>query len=461
MIAPGSTDTGRRLRALILVLVVAKLLITAWNAYAYAQRPYDRGHHVLRAGSGGLLIDRTAYNGPFYYLPALPARAVAEAMALAPRVVDRVSLGALRWTNLVYLTLLYASWIYGIFPRVLPGAQAWAAASLVLLALPGFQKLAVMPHPDNMLASLTGVCLWLWLRLRERLRETRRSRSPLPLLAALAALCALLGLSRPFAVVPLLVVWALTLRELACAYGWASRRFLAQAAVVSLVMGLPSLAWQAARSLRSGSVTDVYPHGYLDEYRPHADAVRFLPYFTTFHLHSLLQRPNRTMTDLVESPTPYQNPLGNSFWTLAYSEIWADHWLYFSGGHRAEGKLGAKRVLLVAALPFSLLLAGRLLSGILALLRRAWRRAPGIAPPLGLAVLVLLGFALYLYWQTGDGLTAGKNSSIKFIYVAHLFAPAITLAFYGEPAPWSLRVLTPYALLIFALALPIAIWLPL
>ena len=56
----------------------------------------------------------------------------------------------------------------------------------------------------------------------------------------------------------------------------------------------------------------------------------FVAYFTTFHVDELLQSPNRKMaggtTKIFDN-----NPHANSFFTLFYSEVWADHWLYFSG----------------------------------------------------------------------------------------------------------------------------------
>jgi hypothetical protein len=201
----------------------------------------------------------------------------------------------------------------------------------------------------------------------------------------------------------------------------------------------------------------------------------YVEYFTSFHLKELLQTPNRRMAG--GSTNIYANiPHANSFFTLLYSEVWADHWLYFSGRMARETKLWPKRTLLAFALPtvpiFLMLSAGfiadlvRRAQRILASTRdQKWKERLALLlekfeldlVPLG---LVGLGALLYLYWQTGPALLPGKNSTVKFIYVASLVAPTIALLFRRRLKPLTFNLLSGYLLILFVVAVPVAIFWP-
>jgi hypothetical protein len=77
--------------------------------------------------------------------------------------------------------------------------------------------------------------------------------------------------------------------------------------------------------------------------------------------------------------------------------------------------------------------------------------------PLGIAGL---GVLLYLYWQTGPALLPGKNSTIKFVYVASLFGPTIALLFTRRLKVAAFNLLTCYFLILFVVALPVAMFWP-
>src|SRR5258708_39303237 len=112
-------------------------------------------------------MGRWAYTPPLYYWPALPSVSVGkyyddhyrpiidpnpnEESDRAISLLERV-----RAFNIPYLLAFYIAWIYYIFPHVLPGRRAWFLASLFLLTIPGYQKAAVMAHPDNLLMCLSA-----------------------------------------------------------------------------------------------------------------------------------------------------------------------------------------------------------------------------------------------------------------------------------------------------------------
>jgi hypothetical protein len=63
-------------------------------------------------------------------------------------------------------------------------------------------------------------------------------------------------------------------------------------------------------------------------------------------------------------------------------------------------------------------------------------------------------------WQTTGGLTPGKQSGIKFIYNAFWAPAACLLAVYPLRRPAALTGLTLYTLVIFGLAMPLALYWP-
>jgi hypothetical protein len=152
----------------------------------------------------------------------------------------------------------------------------------------------------------------------------------------------------------------------------------------------------------------------------------------------------------------WQNPLANSLPTLLYSETWGDHWLVFSGAHLKDGKIPEKRRLLAAALPATILLIGAGLAGAALVVLRA--REPGGEPRAWVLALVVAGAALFLWWQLGPALLPGKNSTVKLIYVAYLLPPALVFPFQLRIPRWPWRALLAYAVVLYVVALPVALW---
>ena len=494
-------------RFVVGVLFSLKILLLAWNAIVFDTRGYDHTHHADRALFGGLRVSKMAYNPPPYYLPALllprpadvpliernPETAGDDEEAVQAREERRVPttaserrhraalLALLRYTNVLYVGAFYWLWIYFSFPRLLPGPGAWFLASVLLLALPGYQKLGVMTHPDNLFAATSAACAAGWLGLRER--WTRRSAGVdtngvgFWHLAWLALAIGAAGLTRPFAIVPVLVfsgVLVVYVRRLeGPTIAWP--RMLLRAGALLTVIGALSLGWYVYRWSRSGEVTNAYKTAYMARFEKHKKDFDFVGYFTRFRLGDLLENPNRQMAKDKDRPIP-DNPRANTFFTLLYSEFWGDHWLHFSGPAKKETKLWPKRVVLTTALavPFVLLWA------LVQRSRDIWKNAratlgkvgarPFVSRALELGTvfereIVLLGLAgfgaaLFVYWQTGPALLPGKNSTIKFIYVATFVPPGIALLFGRRMQPLTFNVLAAYFLTLFIAAFPVAMFWP-
>lgn len=485
-------------RFLIGVLLCVKLAISVWNAVEFNGKVYDQGHHQDRALFGGLRAGKMAYNPPLYYLPALLVHRPAdvplverssksegdddEALASREAAKSPVSrserqhkaklIKLLRYTNLFWDSLIYLGWICFAFPRLLRGFRGWFLASLLLLALPGFQKLGAMVHPDNAFAALTtvGVCVWLWVR--DRFRAGKLSFKQLLVFAVAAGA---VGLTRPFSIVPVAVLATVLLVYLVRLDGSSWSRLLLRGAVLLTIVGVLSGSWYVYRWRYSGHVTNAYRDRYMETFEKRRPGFDFRSYFTSFHLAKLLEQPNRRLGG-GNTSIYANNPDANSFFTLLHSEIWGDHWLYFSGNQAREGKLWPKRTMLTVALGMPAVVAmlgggfvvdfiRRLRRGLAELkgqkpLTKLWGLIQKLETDLVLLGIAGLGCAIYLYWQTGPALLPGKNSTIKFVYIASLFGPALALFFRRRPSPRTFNLLAVYFLILFVVAVPVAMFWP-
>lgn len=386
-----------------------------------------------------------AYNPALYYMPALITRHWHDHIDAWQLLKD------LRYINVLYTAGFYVLWVFVLFPALTVPGNAFVA-SLMLLALPGFQKLAMMAHPDNLVPLTSAVALAIWIRGRKRLPRSW------PSLILAAAAIGLIGLSRPFAAgtVATLAAFAL-LDELP---GWRGRplRTLARGATLVGIVGVVSLSWYAYRYQATGHIGGAYSPRYIKMFEAHRKNFDFAHYFGTFYQSALLRTPNRFICTLDQTSPPHQNRYANSFWTLLYSDVWGDHLLHVSGPIKQEHKLRAKQIVLTLALPTGILL----LIGWARSAQATWRAGPRRVlqrrEALAIAIMFALGAGLYLYWATSSGLLPGKNSTIKFIYVAHLVPLAIALSVIVPLSREAQRVLSAYALVLFVAALPVAVF---
>lgn len=506
--------TPRTGRFLITTFLLVKVALLLWNAVAFDGKVYDQGHHQDRALFGGLRPGKMAYNPPLYYLPALliprpadvplverSAKSVGDdeegvqSREAAKTPADRSErshkkkqIKLLRYTNVFYGSLFYLAWIGFAFPRLLGSFRGWFLASLLLLAIPGYQKLGVMVHPDNLFACTTslGVCAWLFLRAKWR-RSTQPAGLAFRHLVGMAVATGLIGLTRPFSVVPVAVLTGVVLvylvrlergvhaRALLRTEGLRWQRLVVRGAALLAIIGVMSGSWYVYRWRHSGHVTNAYRDHYIAKFEGRRVNFDFVHYFTSVHLKELLETPNRKLGG--SSPSIYaNNPLANSFFTVLHSEVWGDQWLYFSGAGMREGKLWPKRVSLTVALAVPFIVGWLGLTFLwdwLTRLRRAVKDSRGLGlrarattlfqnfeQELVLLGIAGLGAALYMYWQTGPALLPGKNSTIKFIYIAGLFPPTLALLFRRRLRPLSFNLLSIYFFVLFIAAFPVAMYWP-
>lgn len=477
----GEASAGLRRRwptVLVLVLLAIKLGATVWVCAVFDGATYDEsGLHAPRARTGGLGLEGRIYNPPLYYLPAYPLAArqarelggwpEAEATHAAGkasredperRALDDQLLQRLRWTNLVHVAVFYFAWLGLILPRLIRDRWPRLIAALMLLALPGYQKLAAMVHPDAAMVSLTSATLAYFVVLRTRERPAKTWQ-----LLVLALLGGLAAFARPFGALTALfaVVAAAWLAWRGSAgpprsYGRIVGQSLGAALIAAALVG----AWPAYQVAKLGGLAPVYSSTYTERYAAAREDFDYAGYFTSFHGVDLIRRPNRWVRRFDEEHDRYHNRYGNSFWTLLYSETWGDHWLHVSGPVGEERRAVAKRVALAAALPTIPWLGFRMFTGLRGLVQRLRDEAEDRDLWLLLFGFFTLGCAAYLYWHLSDGLSPGKNSSVKFIYNAYLYPLALALCFSTPLLERGRKLALAYVLILFAATLPISIFIP-
>ncbi len=488
----------RRLGVLLVAALMLKLTVTFWNAFTYdIESQYDTPRHALRTGTCGMYTDVLYYNPPLYYMAGCPAMVIGiltrvdvQAQIIDPlwegkslseikddlktstdylSIVDSSGGQFLRLMNWAMLAGFYGIWMFILFPRVLgPGFLAFGA-SLFLLALPGYQKIGAMVNSDNLFVFLTTLSFLLYVGLLDKARITVRDMVIMGL--AIGAL----GLTRPFAIVPMALIgggmaWRMW-RSTAFSF-LPSRLFpvLSRYAVFALLVVAISSSWWIYRQAITGDAFKRYPDDYKEVIAPHVKAPyvdRFdhWRFYTTFHIRELLQVPNRRIdearTDTPDpSVEPWQQTLNHSFATLFFSDFWADHWLYFSGPekHGEDRNVFFKRALLSYALLITPIMLVMGAAGLWQIGASAVRS--GDLEEKGVFVLMsVLSIILYVYWQATEGMEPGKNTSVKFIYVAY-FMPFFAAAMFASPIRRFVpdRVTTAALLTLLALAIPVSLW---
>ncbi len=314
-----------------------------------------------------------------------------------------------------------------------------------------------MAHPDNLLMALSAITTAVWLRYH--LKQRTRFRHGI----ALALSTGLTALTRPFAIVPVVCFSLLNaVTQVRDAFADRSRalgiriaRAAGRLAVIGAIVATLAGTWWVLRYAETGTVFGAYVESYVEHFEPYKKGFDYRHYYTSFHFVGLLEKPNRDMSG---SNEPSNNLLGNTFPTILYSEIWGDHWLYFSGGStNSDPKMWWKRVLFVAALPLSVLFMAMLAVGLVRTTVAWVKRRFRFSTDMLIAAMACAGFGLFVYWQGHSGLLPGKNSTIKFIYFAYVAPFAIATAFGRRFRERTFHAMVAYTLLVFALSLPIAI----
>lgn len=489
-----------RARFLLGALFTIKLVVTFFNAVAYnAERQYDPGSHFPAISTCGFYTSVRSYNPPLYHwlscpvvvathIAWLPGRmaefrttpaarsdllAAAKAKAFAKfeaetlerdllPFVESGPVAAARTWNFVFLAAFYGLACFFLFPAFLSDWRACLFASIVLLALPGYQRLAATVNPENLLnfGALAGFVA-LYVVMKSSLSSCAR------LLAAFGVISAL-TLTRPLAIVPAAVYSAyIALKPIVRGHISAWRASLRTYALLFAAIAVVGSSWWMYRVAVLGpdQAFRAAPHWYLEKYATRAATFDYTGFYTKTYFNDLFQTPSR-LADASDPPCAqnYDTCSGknDSFFTLLFSETYGEHWLYYSGPPEHDKKVEFKRAALAFGAVFTPLL---LVMFLLGNWRAMTERIAGLLPDarmerLEWAVVALIGiggFVAYMTWQITAGLEPGKNSSVKFTYFA--FAVPFLLIFVGRGFPKVdvlAKPLVALSMIGYAVLLPIA-----
>ena len=442
----------------ITLLLVIQIGIMVWNAAIYpTQEQYDVERHLTAVASGGLRVGIRNFDPPLYYMATLPIIATGKLFDIEILQSLEFLIPLMKIYNILILSMFYLLWIYWILPHLLPEKIKQDIAATLLFALPGYEKLAVMIHADNLLTLLTTIFFGLWLYNKLSVQKWRG-------IIAYALLLALIMLTRPFAVVPagiFTIIFLKMIIQKARDQQLDFRQLTTRLSLFLAIVFIPIASWWGIRYLKTGQFINIADPNYYERYaarRKETDFDYYLTYGISFYFKELLQTPNRNYDAGHANVPDRKQSLNNSLWTVTYSDFWGDHWLYFSGPQYIEGKLWPKRILFVYALPITVALTlgfiwGAASEGIAAM-KNKWQ-----ITPLGAAsTLVIMGFGLWVFWQTFIALEPGKNSGIKFIYNAYYIPFAIPVALAKTKSLSVQKTIKIISFLLYFLSLPVSIY---
>lgn len=143
----------------------------------------------------------------------------------------------------------------------------------------------------------------------------------------------------------------------------------------------------------------------------------------------------------------------NSFWPRFYNDMWADHWLYFSGPRIVEQKENLKQAVLIFAIPFSIVyFLSPLLFAVKAIVQILKRRNLTYYHLAGL--IYTLGLSAYVFFTIFGLSELGKNSIVKFIYMlGYIYLPIICMARLAEINKRFILLSLIYIVILFILGL--------
>ncbi len=341
--------------------------------------------------------------------------------------------------------LIFAGlYFFLLFPKLgVSKKESYFSLALMFFLLPGQHLAQVMFRNDILLfmaMHLMFFC-WFYFEFPARLAGSRKY------VCIWALLLVLMANSTPMAffAVGLFFLWGifLLLKD-----SLRKGRGLVSALPVlffAFFLALACSSHYLLRYINTGEVLQSDRHEYMQAYHEKQKGFDRGPMFLNFEFDKLFHTPNR------RASFSYDN---NAFLPRFYGDIWADHWLYFSGQKGEDKKTQYKRFILLAALPFTLLYFAAAFffafRGVASLCRRQSLQFAEVAAVLFLSAFSLLLLFVYLEPEVG------KNSTIKFIYlVAFQWFPFFCICWLVEKSNFLARVLPGYLLCLFLVCLPL------
>ena len=412
-------EVSRRYVAVSLVIIGVAAGIMLVNTFAYPpERSYDytrqsaavRENEDLHEIEPQTLPYQYEYNPVFYYYVTGHLNHAFE-MIMGPEAsLDPYYLCRLMHLCLIGSLLLAYAFVFN--PRVFEDEMAGLVLLGGMAIIPNLYLAQVMVRPGHFVMLFAHLIFLLWFSYDLHERLGRDWWATLLWGGLLVGLAHTDPMAFPaFAVFFVWGGWILLRRR----WGGGNRGDLVRAVCLVLVLAAAGGQHYALRYATTGRLLGVGSHlEYYREYHQRQKDFSRVPMYTNMEFWKLLETPNRFAEFSGK----------NAFWPRVYGDMWADHWLYFSGREQVqESKPLAKKIALILALPFTLLYA---LAPLVSLARgpiKKWARPQKVG-----ALLWLLAFAVFMVvvYRMPE---PDKNSLVKFCYVlGYYWFPVVCLA---------------------------------
>lgn len=353
------------------------------------------------------LVDQLEYNPPLYYMTASKLNHLFERVSRsAGRAFKANPYFAYRAMHIGIFLCVTGFYTLLLAPRLFARRETRGAFALGLVLIPNTYLASVMMRADHLLLLFVQLLagFWFFFDFPSHLATSRWRQA--------VWACALIGManSRNFA----LPAFALFLGWGAFLWGRHARgrgrsERLACSVAILVVLALSGQHYVhrwATTGLTVAQRTDL---AYYRDYLLKQEGFDRRAMFLNLEFSRLLVGP----------PNRFAVFSGdNAFLPRLWGDMWADHWLYFSGRPLQELKAAFKRVVLVTGIPFTLLFFGAPVLLIGESLGAAWKRrrftAPGLPEAGALLFLAALGLLGVFVWNEPE---VGKNSTVKFCYL--------------------------------------------
>jgi hypothetical protein len=475
--APAPFRPAARQVSLLLLALVAGIML--WNTFAHPPHNiYDDRHHLALIEANENPLDWRPHPaaGLFDHLPVFYYAALGKIHRTLELASGREwhPYFTFRVFHAAFIVLIAALFAFSLLPRIAGGHPATAAWFLAAaFVVPNHYLSQVMVRSDHFLFLFINLLFYLWFRFDF---PARLATSPWRL-GAWGALLVGMANARNFCLAAYLVflawgLWVLVRHAPRARPAW----WLGVAALL-LATAAATSAHYVDRYLRTGRL---FEQNQESErfllYRQRAETFDRRLLFLNLEFDAVWREPSRHAVFHATTAwparwlgIPARDPSfeddQNSFLPRLYSDMWGDHWLYFSGQRirRIEGASGwalkypLKRAALLAAAPFTLAFflipAGLAVAGGLGLLRG---RAP--TPGQTASAIFMGAFALLVLWIHGQP-EPGANVTVKFCYLfGYAWLPLLGLAEYLAPRPRLRRAFQAYTWALLLLALPLGVF---
>jgi hypothetical protein len=341
---------------------------------------------------------------------------------------------------IISIAVLYS---YSLLPRLIKHRLIIVWFTLALFTIPNLFLAQVMVRADHLLFLFIHLLFYCWFRFNF---SQKLPRSPWRIAAWAGCL---IGMSnaRNFALPAVMLFGAWGILLLARA-GFRQKTLRYNVLTIGTILITIALSgsyyfnrYQNTGFIFNQEQRTSYHHYYFQ--RQQGFERRHL--FLNLEFHELLKIPNRHA----------HFTGGNAFLPRLYGDMWADHWLYFSGDKVFhDKKIPWKQVVLLMAVPFTLAYWV-----VPALYVREIFRKKKIHWPHTAALLFYAATALFIFFIYREP-EVGKNSTIKFCYLfGYSWFPIVCMAAHLDTLPR--RLTTPwliYTAILFLCCLPLALF---